>query len=431
VLLRDALFLLVDKPAGLLSVPGRGGAASAAALLAAWHAAADGGGGGGGGATAAPPSSLFRSAAPAGLLGGDGAPRVVHRLDEATSGLMLFPTSRAALSAVAVLFVQRRVRKRYEAVLDTRAGGGALDAGEGLVDTPLGPNSHVSIVQTWHSGDGAADAGAAIGGGGGGGGRSTGGGGGSGGEGGAAAAPAASAVAGGRFGLKAAHTRWRVLERGAGAARVELEPLTGRTHQLRLHCALPPPLGLGCPVVGDKFYGDPRLCVESYQEQLTGRAPPVDGAGSVAALLRALDARRRALAVADDMPRLASCALLGAGGGGVRPAPRMLLHARELLIPDDFGGAWRAGLGLGDAGSCDDVEEGEDEDGAEELLLAAAPPLAHLRGDAAEEDSVAAAPHSLRVSARVERWPRFGFKNAATRRPAPRRVLRFCAPAPF
>ena len=409
MLLRDALFLLVDKPAGLLSVPGRGGAASAAALLAAWHAAADGGGGDV--AAAAPPSSLFRSAAPAGLLGGDGAPRVVHRLDEATSGLMLFPTSRAALSAVAVLFVQRRVRKRYEAVLDTRAGGGALDAGEGLVDTPLGPNSHVSIVQTWP----------VVGGGGGGG------------EGGAAVAPAASAVAGGRFGLKAAHTRWRVLERGAGAARVELEPLTGRTHQLRLHCALPPPLGLGCPVVGDKFYGDARLCVESYHHQLTGRAPPVDGAGSVAALLRALDARRRALASADDMPRLASCALLGAGGGGVRPAPRMLLHARELHVPDDFGGAWRAGLGLGDAGSGDDADvegDGEDGDGVEELL-SAAPPLAHLRSDAAEEDSVAAAPHSFRVSSRVERWPRFGFKNAATRRPAPRRVLRFCAPAPF
>jgi len=422
VLLRDALFFLVDKPAGLLSVPGRGAAPDAASLLARWHAAS----------ASASPSSLFRSARAAGLLalGADGgAPRVVHRLDEATSGLLLLPRSAAALSAVAVLFAQRRVRKRYEAVLDCRAGGAALDAGAGEVDTPLGPNSHVPIVQTWREGGGGVGV---VGGGGNG-----------------IPGPLGPLV-GGRRGLKPALTRWRVLERGAGAARVLLEPVTGRTHQLRLHCALPPPLGLGCPVFGDRFYGDPRLCVESYQPRIAGVARD-EGAGSVAALLRALEARRVALACAGTMPRLDSCALLrdaGAGAGAgpeARPVPRLLLHARELLLPDDFGGHWREGFGLAAAGEDADAEAAEaaeggdamdEEGGAEEeqLLLAADAPVASLRGEAAsagEDNNGDNEGRVFAVNEAVLPWPRFGWKNTATRRPAPRRVLRFSLPAPF
>jgi len=63
-------------------------------------------------------------------------------------------------------------------------------------------------------------------------------------------------------------TRWRVLQRHAGMVRVELEALTGRTHQLRLHAALPPPLGLGAPILGDHFYGDPAGVHSSFLHQL-------------------------------------------------------------------------------------------------------------------------------------------------------------------
>lgn len=48
-------------------------------------------------------------------------------------------------------------------------------------------------------------------------------------------------------------TRWRVLSRSPGFTRVEFLPLTGRTHQLRLHAAHA--LGLNCPIVGDRLYG--------------------------------------------------------------------------------------------------------------------------------------------------------------------------------
>ena len=423
VLLRDALFLLADKPAGLLSVPGRargsGAPTSAAELAAAWAGATPSQSSLSSASlpsTSSPPPppppppperSLFRSAARAGLLAGAGAPLVVHRLDEATSGLLLLPRSRGALSAVATLFVQRRVRKGYVAVLDTRGGGAALDAGEGVIDTPLGPNSHVPVLQTWGASVAAAAAAAAAGD--------------IGGAGSGTPAP-------GR-GLKSALTRWRVLERGVGSARVLLRPETGRTHQLRLHCALPPPLGLGSPVVGDRFYGDPRLCEVSYQTRLTD-AVTDDGAGSVAALLKALDARRRTLATYDDMPRLASCAYIdGSGGGTVRSIPRMLLHASELSIPDDFGGCWEEGL----------EEEGPERAGADRVFprtgpLAIPPPLADLRGEdagAAGPETPAPAVPLLTVSATVEDWPRFGFRNAPNRRPAPRRVLHFALPAPF
>lgn len=48
-----------------------------------------------------------------------------------------------------------------------------------------------------------------------------------------------------------ARTRWRVLGRAPGLAWLELRPETGRTHQLRVHCAA----GLGCPILGDPVYG--------------------------------------------------------------------------------------------------------------------------------------------------------------------------------
>ena len=52
-------------------------------------------------------------------------------------------------------------------------------------------------------------------------------------------------------------TDWEVLERGTGYTRVRFSPLTGRTHQLRVHAAHPQ--GLGHPIIGDRLYGNPSL----------------------------------------------------------------------------------------------------------------------------------------------------------------------------
>ena len=52
---------------------------------------------------------------------------------------------------------------------------------------------------------------------------------------------------------KASHTRYEVLKIDRGRTRVAFRPITGRTHQLRVHAAHPQ--GLGCPIVGDRLYG--------------------------------------------------------------------------------------------------------------------------------------------------------------------------------
>ncbi|MCF0197518.1 MAG: RNA pseudouridine synthase, partial [Bacteroidaceae bacterium] len=64
---------------------------------------------------------------------------------------------------------------------------------------------------------------------------------------------------------KYAQTHYRVLGNEGGHARVALTPVTGRTHQLRVHCAHPD--GLGNPIVGDRLYGTPgaRLMLHAYQ----------------------------------------------------------------------------------------------------------------------------------------------------------------------
>ncbi len=100
---QDQRVLVADKPAGLLCVPGRGPAGAdnlATRLQAQW------------------PDAL-----------------VVHRLDMATSGLVLFGRGAAAQRALSIAFAQRQVHKRYEAVV---AGLLADDSGE--IQLPLGPD---------------------------------------------------------------------------------------------------------------------------------------------------------------------------------------------------------------------------------------------------------------------------------------------------
>ena len=137
-----------------------------------------------------------------GLAEDDNRPKLVHRLDKDTSGVLLVARSARAAGHFAKAFSGRTARKVYWALVV-----GDVSANEGLIDLALakqpgtgGEKMHVSK----------------------------------------------------EHGLPA-KTRWRVIDRaGNRAAWVELQPLTGRTHQLRAHMA-----AIGHPIVGDAKYGGP------------------------------------------------------------------------------------------------------------------------------------------------------------------------------
>lgn len=141
---------------------------------------------------------------------------VVHRLDMATSGLMMFARNAAIQRTLSGMFAERTIEKRYIAVAD---GGFDLDQGE--INLPIAadwPNRPTRKIDF------------ALG--------------------------------------KQSKTRYRVLERtNTGSVRsftrVELEPVTGRTHQLRVHLA-----AIGHPILGDTLYGNatsaPRLMLHAW-----------------------------------------------------------------------------------------------------------------------------------------------------------------------
>jgi tRNA pseudouridine32 synthase/23S rRNA pseudouridine746 synthase len=168
---QDDWLLVVEKPAGLLAVPGRG-PDKADCLL-----------------------ERLRATHPEAL--------VVHRLDEATSGLMLFARSAEAQRRLGMAFERRAVRKRYVAVVDGRP-----EAAAGRIELPLAadwPRRPLQKVDPEHG--------------------------------------------------RPARTDWtRMDEPGVDAAssRLVLEPLTGRSHQLRVHLA-----AIGHPILGDALYAPP------------------------------------------------------------------------------------------------------------------------------------------------------------------------------
>lgn len=133
-------------------------------------------------------------------------PAPVHRLDRDTSGCLLLSRNPRAHRRLAALFEGRAVGKTYWAVVD-----GLVAGDEGTIDLPLAKIS--SRSNGWRM---TADA---------------------------------------RRG-KAAQTGWRVIERSAADAGtlVAFTPLTGRTHQIRVHAAE----GLGVPIMGDPVYGGAR-----------------------------------------------------------------------------------------------------------------------------------------------------------------------------
>lgn len=128
-------------------------------------------------------------------------PRLVHRLDKDTSGVLLLARSANAAGYFSKAFSSRNARKVYWALVV-----GVPKAKEGLIKAPLAKQA------------------------------------GTGGE----------KMAVDEANGQPAATRYRIIERaGQSAAWLELQPLTGRTHQLRVHCAEI----LGCPIVGDGKYG--------------------------------------------------------------------------------------------------------------------------------------------------------------------------------
>jgi tRNA pseudouridine32 synthase/23S rRNA pseudouridine746 synthase len=190
----DDALIAADKPADLLSVPGRGpeNADCLSARLQAVYADA----------------------------------LIVHRLDMATSGLIVFARGAEVQRALSIAFAERRVAKTYVAVVDglMRADTGEIDLPL-IADWPNRPRQMVDMVRG-----------------------------------------------------KPSRTRWRVLARDTARCRtrVELEPVTGRSHQLRVHLQ-----AIGHPILGDTLYAPPavaesapRLLLHASRLQL---AHPVDG----------------------------------------------------------------------------------------------------------------------------------------------------------
>lgn len=179
-------WVVIDKPSGVLSVPGKGPQNQACA--ASWVQA------------------RFPNAS---------GPLTVHRLDMDTSGLLLLALDPESHRRLSRQFEAREVEKAYTALVE-----GRVSADRGVIDVPIRAdieNRPRQIVDRIHG--------------------------------------------------RPAVTRWSVTVRAADRTRLELIPETGRTHQLRVHCALPGPQGLagtdaapsqgGHPILGDALYGDP------------------------------------------------------------------------------------------------------------------------------------------------------------------------------
>lgn len=167
VIYRDADILVLDKPSGLLSVPGRHPALADSLAI------------------------RVQKEYPQALM--------IHRLDKDTSGVVLMSLNRKAHAKIAAQFESRQTEKSYISVV-----WGHVENEAGLIDLPLAidqenkPRHRVDF----ESG-------------------------------------------------KPAQTRWQVLEYGENTTRLRLFPLTGRTHQLRVHMK-----ALGHVMLGDEFYAE-------------------------------------------------------------------------------------------------------------------------------------------------------------------------------
>jgi tRNA pseudouridine32 synthase/23S rRNA pseudouridine746 synthase len=188
VVFEDEYLALVNKPAEFLSVPGKQVKDSVSARVAALYPNATG-------------------------------PLIVHRLDMATSGLLLIAKTIEIHKELQSQFIKRKVKKRYVALLD-----GLIKEDNGLIDLPLRvdlDNRPNQIVCYEHG--------------------------------------------------KPAQTKWEVIERRENQTLVYFYPITGRTHQLRVHAAHN--LGLNTPIVGDDLYGTKSNRLHLHAESITFSHP--------------------------------------------------------------------------------------------------------------------------------------------------------------
>ena len=172
IVYHDTDIVIVNKPGGLLSVPGRGEDKQDCI------------------------SKRLKDIYPDMI-----EQPAVHRLDMYTSGLMVFAKTKESHRKLSIQFEKHQVHKQYQALLD-----GVIEGNEGEIHLSfrLDPdNRPMQVYDPRH----------------------------------------------GKPGI----TRWTNLGIRCGKTRIEFTPLTGRTHQLRLHSAHP--LGLGTPIIGDSLYG--------------------------------------------------------------------------------------------------------------------------------------------------------------------------------
>ncbi len=173
VIYEDAAILALNKPPGLSSQGGRGQVNTLDELLWAF------------------------------VKSNGNRPRLIHRLDRDTSGVILTAKTKPAAGALGKAMMARRFAKTYHALV----APGPPEPNEGLIDRPLrrdevGREAYMRVCAPDHP-----DA-------------------------------------------EAAQTRYRTLAQGRGGALMELSPLTGRMHQIRVHLA-----ALGRPILGDVRYG--------------------------------------------------------------------------------------------------------------------------------------------------------------------------------
>ena len=180
ILYEDDYLAVVVKPSGMLSVPGKGCQPSVYSILSErWKGKSD----------------AF----------------MVHRLDMATSGLLVVARTSEVHKALQAQFIRRTVKKKYVALLPLSILEKQLPA-EGRIELPLSPDPDDRPRQRVDRTNG-----------------------------------------------KPAITEYRLIgkttygKEALEAVKIELYPLTGRTHQLRVHCAHPD--GLGTPIIGDNLYG--------------------------------------------------------------------------------------------------------------------------------------------------------------------------------
>ena len=172
VIFEDEWLIVVNKPAGMLSIPGKLSSDSLQERVQR-------------------------------LRPGEEPPMIVHRLDMATSGLLIFAKTKEVHKRMQALFKTHDIKKQYTAILD-----GEIQINSGEIRLPLILNPKERPLQMVSFAHG-----------------------------------------------KPAITRFEVVSCSEEKTRVHFYPITGRTHQLRIHAAHPE--GLNTPILGDTLYGTP------------------------------------------------------------------------------------------------------------------------------------------------------------------------------